>query len=196
MDSLFQTPTIWFTAPALLGTMLFILKIALLMLGADGHGDFDAGGGGLDIDSGDAHGSDAAFTVLSIQSLSAIAMGFGWGGLGSLKGAGLDVFPSILIGLGCGFAMVWLLSICLKAVYDLQSSGNVSIEALLGAGGVVTATVPGDGAGKGRVRLISQNRERRCAAVSDGESIPTGARVIVSRVNKDNTVTVTPAPAG
>ena len=192
MDTLFQTPTVWFTVPALLGTLLFLLKIALLMMGADGDGDFDVGGA----DGADATGSDAAFTILSIQSLSAIAMGFGWGGLGSFRGAGLDVFPSIMIGLACGFAMVWLLSISLKAVYDLQSSGNVSLESMLGAGGVVTATVPADGAGKGRVRLIVQNRERRCAAVSDGEAIPTSARVIVTRVNKDNTVTVTPTPVG
>ena len=51
----------------------------------DAFGDADAG---FD-DSGDA------FQILSIQTMAAFMMGFGWGGLGAFRGSGLPVVVAV-----------------------------------------------------------------------------------------------------
>ena len=183
LDALLAHDTIWFTAPALLGTAVFAIKLLFMLVGAGG--DID-----IDLDHGDP---TDAFKVLSIQSVAAFLMGFGWGGVGALRGLGWEMTPSVVAGVAVGAAMVWLLGLLLKGVYDLQSSGNVPLGAALGAEGDVYAAVPAPGAGRGQVRLVVKGRHRMCNAVSESDAIPTAARIRVVRVNDDNTVTVAPA---
>ena len=80
----------------------------------------------------------------------------------------------------------------LQAVFRLQASGNIRIDETLDLEGSVYIASPGDG-GRGRVRLIVDNRERFFNAVSEDEVLEPQTRVRVLRVNDDNSVTVTRA---
>ena len=183
----------WFTVPALIGTVFFVLRMALMLIGGDAGGDADVHLDVGHVDGGVAHvDSGHAFQVLSIQTIAAFLMGFGWGGLGGLKGAGWSVTASFTFGIAAGTGMVWLLAKSLQAVYRLQASGNVSIDETLELEGSVYVAIPGDGR-RGRVRLIVNDRERFYNAVSEGEAIEPRARVRVVGVNDDNSVTVTRA---
>src|SRR5690606_2986536 len=71
LGALLAHDTIWFTAPALLGTAVFAIKLLFMLVGAGGDIDID-----IDLDHGDP---TDAFKVLSIQSVAAFLMGFGWG---------------------------------------------------------------------------------------------------------------------
>ena len=79
LDVFFNGVAIWFGVPALSGTALFTVKLALLAMGADHSVEahdlpHDPGG--------DPHSDSAgAFKLLSIQGIVAFIMGFGWGGL-------------------------------------------------------------------------------------------------------------------
>ena len=97
---------------------------------------------------------------------------------------------SLVCGLGGGVFMVWLLAILLRAVYALESSGNIAIVSALGAEGEVFAQVPSQGGGFGQVRLVVENRQRIVRAVTDGPELTRSQRVKVVKVNSDNTVTV------
>lgn len=191
-DLFFGPATIWFGIPALVGTAFFALRTALMLVGGDADADAigadgDFGGGGLDDSSG-------AFEILSLQTISAFLMGFGWGGLGALRGSGWPPAVAVAVGLAAGSAMVWLLARLLRLVFRLQSSGNVPMYQALEAEGSVYAQIPAARAGRGRVRVVIGDRERYYRAVTDGESIPTGARVRVVSINDDdNTVTVSEA---
>ncbi|MCH7475788.1 MAG: hypothetical protein IIA27_14115, partial [Gemmatimonadetes bacterium] len=75
MSELFFGPiATWFTVPAVLGTLFFSLRTALMFVGgadggADADVDFDVDvDADLDADAGD---STDAFKVLSIQSIAA-----------------------------------------------------------------------------------------------------------------------------
>ena len=198
---LFEQESLFFTIPALVGTFVFVLKLGLMTIAGVG-GDLDADAPDMDmavdvdtdVDLGhdvEAGDSTAAFNLLSLQSIAAFLMGFGWGGVAGRLGLEWPFPMSVLLGVGFGVALVWLLGMLMKAVYDLQSSGNVRIQDAVGTEGVVYANVPGRGDGRGQVRVIIDERARIYNAISDGDPITTSSRVRVVRVNEDHTLTVT-----
>jgi hypothetical protein len=179
----FDSNAIWFTVPALLGTLLFSIKLILmLVLGDDAGVDVDAGDGGLGIGS----------EFISVQAFLALLMGFGWGGLGALKGFGWGLGASIGMGVVGAVIMMAILVITMRSMRSLSSSGNIALAALAGKTGDVTVAIPASGKGQGEVRLIVGDRERICYATTDGNELPSRSRVRVARVNADNTVTVEP----
>ncbi|MFG0330687.1 MAG: hypothetical protein ACF8PN_12420 [Phycisphaerales bacterium] len=200
----FEPPALWFTLPALFGTGLFVMKMALMLAAGDLFGaedingvvdldfdtDLDGAMDGVDGDTADA--STAAFNMLSLQSIAAFVMGFGWIGLGALRGQDFSVALSVVLGVLGGVAMVYLLGRLLQQVYRLQANGVVSIESAVGLTGAVDVTVPERGAGRGMVRVVIDNRQRHYDAISDGPAIARHASVRIVGVNDDRSVRVQP----
>jgi membrane protein implicated in regulation of membrane protease activity len=187
LDALFDNGAAWFSVPAIVGTAVFLLRLVLMLVGG-AAGDLD-----VSVDhSGDIHHGEpgSTFQMLSIQSLFAFAMGFGWAGLGAFKSGGLEMPVSMIIAAAGGVAMVWLLALLLKGVHDLQSSGNVPIGSTVGREGDVYVTVPARGEGSGQVRVTVGQSQKIYNALSDGEALPTGTRIKVTKANQDNTLTV------
>lgn len=193
-EFLFGNGAAWFSVPALVGTLFFAIRIVLALVGLD----FDAGGagdGGLG-DAGDAsieEGIDHAestsvFKFLSIQTITAFAMGFGWGGLLGLRTFGLGIPESVGVGAVLGVVFAWFVVWCFSMIYALESSGNISIRDAMHTEGTVSSSVrPG---GTGRVRLTIGDRQRAFTAITEGETLPAGTRVRVTKVNSNQTVTV------
>ena len=188
-DVLFEEDTLWFSIPALLGSGIFILRIAMMLIGGDGGDGFEADAGDIEFDGSDSTG---AFEILSIQGISAFMVGFGWVGIGSMLGAGWSTTTSFTLGFLGGLAMVWILGNTLSAARSLESSGNISIERPLGKTGEVYARIPARGDGKGQVRLIVSSHQRIYNAISEGPEFPTSSRIRVIGINDDNTLTVGP----
>ena len=197
LGGLFQQEALFVTIPAVLGTTVFLIRLGLMAIGGFGDGvdgvdidvDVDA-----DVDLGaDVEGGDSthAFELLSVQSIAAFLMGFGWGGVGGLVGFDWSFPMSMLTGVAFGAGLVWLLGLLMKAMYDLQSSGNVCIQDAVGAQGTVYTNVPAKGDGRGQVRVVVNQRARIYNAVSDGDAIVTNSDVRIVRVNEDHTLTVT-----
>ncbi|MBX3363704.1 MAG: NfeD family protein [Phycisphaeraceae bacterium] len=187
LDQLFAGQAPWFTVPALLGTGIFIIRMILMSVGGGGDLDFDGGSS-----MGDHGDSTSAFHFLSIQSLSAFAMGFGWGGYAAMRTMSGGFTVAMLVGLAIGVGFVWLQMLLLKAVADLQSSGNVRLSDTVGLEGDVYLRVPARGDGMGRVRLVVSERLRIFNAITEGEELPRSARVRVAKVS-GNTLVVTAA---
>jgi hypothetical protein len=198
-DLFFGVPAVWFAVPAIIGTLFFTLRLGLMFVGgvesgldADVDVDFDVDvdvgvDADVDVDHGD---SSEAFKLLSLQSIAAFLMGFGWGGLGALRGAGWSLIMSGAFAVAAGVGMVWLLGKLLGFAYRLQSSGNISISQALEMEGTVYTAIPAFGQGKGLIRLVIDDRERYYRAVTDGEAVPSRERVRVVSLNEDNSVTV------
>ncbi|TAH34876.1 MAG: hypothetical protein EYC70_13800 [Planctomycetota bacterium] len=202
MEIFLDGPALWFTVPALLGTMFFLVRLVLLALGGD-HGDFgaghvDAGGlvhGGMDSADPAGHHADSGMAAqyLSVQGITAFFMGFGWAGLSAYAGFGWRLVPSFGVALAGGVLMTLLVATLFRGVRRLEASGTLNLDAAMGAAGEVYLTVPARGKGQGQVRVVLADRQRIVNAVSDGSELPTRSRVRVVRVNTDNTVTVVPA---
>lgn len=199
LDLFFGNNAGWFTLPAFVGTFFFTLRLVLLLMGGASDADFDAGGdfdSGGDFESGGDVGETQdhtdpgdAFKLLSIQSIATFLMGFGWAGLGAYRGSGWEWPFSLLCAAAGGVGMVWLLGLLLKFVYDFQSSGNININDAYGTEGTVYVSIPKDGK-RGQVRVVIKGRQRIFNAVTEGTPIDSRCRVRVTRVNRDNTLTV------
>jgi hypothetical protein len=189
-ELLFGSDALWFSVPALAGTFFFLFRVVMMLFGGGVELHHDAGG--FDLNHGD---SSEAFQVLSIQSIAAFLMGFGWTGLFVVKGLGLPVLLGGPAGVVVGGGMMWLLARLFGLVRRLQSSGTMDISAALDEEGTVYVTVPGRRGGRGTVRVVVGDRQQYYNAVTDGDVIPTGARVHVLEVNEDHTLTVEGLPA-
>lgn len=188
-DLLFGREAWWFSVPAFAGTFFFLFRLVIMLVGGGLELHHDAGDASFDLDHGDSSG---AFKVLSVQALAAFLMGFGWVGLGVVRGWGLSPWLGVLAGLVGGAGMMWLLGRLLRWIARLQSSGTLHISAALEEEGIVYVTVPAQRQGRGSVRVVIGDRQQYYNAVTDGDAIPTSARVRVTEVNEDNTLTVSP----
>lgn len=192
---LFEVPAIWFSIPALVGTGLFLARLGLMFLG--GHHDLDVDPTIPDVHPGDHHNLDphegsSVFKAISFQAIIAFAMGFGWAGLGALKGANSSPLVAVFVGSLGGLFLAVVLTFLLRSVRKLESSGNIALSKAIGSEGDVYATVPASGQGRGQVTLVLDGRQRTYNATTSGRAIPTAARVKVVRVAGDNSVIVEP----
>jgi len=181
--------------------------MVMLLSGADDGGDLtgDVGGmdgdmGGMDADIGDGepldHGGtnpDAAFRVISFQTIAAFLMGAGWGGLGAYRGSNLEFGWSLLVAAACGTAMLYLFAWLMKVVYDLQTSGNISPRQVVGQEAQVDVEIPSSHMGQGTIKIVVNERMRRYRAITEGQTLQRGDTVRITKLNPDNTMTVTRA---
>ncbi|MFK7959842.1 MAG: NfeD family protein [Phycisphaerales bacterium] len=208
LTQLTSTPSLWFTIPALVGTIFFIVRLAMATMGIEFGDGADGDAGGLDLDFSGADAGDGAgpsttddamdhaetssvFKFISIQTVTAFAMGFGLGGLMALHTFGLTIVPALGVAIGVGAAFSWLIVWLFKLMYSMESSGNISIKEAWDAEGIAAAGIPPTDSGTGRVRVVIGDRQRTYAARTDeSDAISMGDRVRVVRINRDNTVTV------
>lgn len=193
----------WFALPALIGTAIFLLRVVLMLVGVGHDGDTDMASH-MDADvtaSADAahaghhhDAGDGGFKYISVQSVFAFVMGFGWAGLAVYRNTDWGFAASAGCGIVGGIVMAGLLIVLLQQMLRLNASGNISISASQGREGDVYAAVPAKGGGRGQVRMIINDNMRIYNAVTDdAEVIASGTRVRVVRTNQDNTLTVTKA---
>ena len=180
-----------FTATAAIGTIFFAVRLVMLLIGS--AADLNADAGAFDdvgLDAEHASPNDG-FKVLSIQAVGAFLMGFGWGGLGALRGTGLDLGPSMFVAAASGIGMVWLLGAILKAIHRLQASGNIRAQDAVGRDATVYVRVLPGGRPGGKVAVTVDNHLRYFDAVStDAEPIARGTKVRLVSLNEDRSFTV------
>lgn len=173
MDFLFGNGASWFTVPAVAGTLFLLAQMVLGQLGGDMDTD-------VDVDSG-LDGAGHEFRVLSLQTISAFAMGSGWMGLASMRALNLDFGWAVVIAVLSGVGVAWMLVWLLRSVMKLEESGNISLKETVGERGTVYVQIPPAGQGSGRVTVTVRARRREFNALQRGEAFiasHTGVRVI------------------
>ena len=173
----------WFWAIALVSNVLFALYLVAQFAG--GH-DAD-----VDTDVEFDH-ADAGFAVLSLRSLLAFGMFLGYTGVVVIRQGG-GWFLALLIGVAAGVLAAWLAWRLLRAILRLQSSGTLDLENAVGQTGEVHLQIPAQNSGgSGKVMVEIQGALREMDALSEGESIPTGAPVLVVGITDEGVLIVQP----
>ena len=184
-----------FVICAAFGTILFVVRLALMFIGGDGHeGGVDADAGGMDGADGhdfghhDVADSDLSFKALSLQGITAFFMMFGLVGWALVRQGNVPAILSIAGGMLAGFSTVWIMKKIFQLAGSLQSSGTLDLQNAIGQEGLVYLTIhPGQ---IGKVQVVVQCRLSVLNAIAEDktEEIKTGQRVWVVRVSADTLV--------
>ncbi|RJU87514.1 MAG: hypothetical protein DWC05_02135 [Candidatus Poseidoniales archaeon] len=167
---------VFFAAMAVIGTILFIIYFALVLIGGVADGIADAIPF-LDVNfEMDAEG---VFHMLTIQGLLSFMMMFGIFGLAVSQGD-YGALPAIAAGTITGLASMWMVGKVFQAIAGLETDGTVSHSQAHGAKGTVYRTIrPGK---SGQVQVEFQDALRTCEAVAEDETltIDTGKFILVT----------------
>jgi hypothetical protein len=127
---------------------VLFLQILLTLVGV-GHHDADFSG----------HGDhDTGIGVLTVRTVTAFFVGFGWTGVIMLN-RGYSMTAAIAAGTATGVVFLLATAVLIRNLLRLQSGGgNVDYNNAIGTVGTVYVTIPAAEAGGGQLELTIQGR--------------------------------------
>jgi hypothetical protein len=138
-----------FYAIGLFSLAVLLLQILLTLVGIGHHGDVDLSGH-ADHDSG--------IGLLTVRTVTAFFVGFGWTGAIMLN-HGYSITAAIIAGAATGAVFLLTTWFLIRNLLRLQSSGgNVDYNNALGSVGTVYTTIPAGEGGGGQLELMIQGR--------------------------------------
>ena len=141
--------------------------------------------------SSHGHGSSRLFGMLSFRGIVAAMAFFGLGGL-TADSMDLPVQTVLLVALACGVAAMYGMYRLISWLATLHAEGTVRVGHAVGLVAIVYLRIPGAGSGAGKIQVNLQNRTMEYLAITAGEALATGARVVVVGVVNPETVEVRP----
>ena len=170
---------------AIVSSILFLIRTILMFIGQDSD-NADS----IDVDVDDVS-SDTSFQVLSINSITAFFMMFGWIGLSCYKQFSMGNLPSILIALVAGIISLIITSYIFQAAKKLVSTGSgFTIDKTVGLKASVYQRIPANGKGKIQIS-IKGGMTREIDAISENQQeIESFQSVTVVKVIDPSTVSV------
>ncbi len=187
--SLLHNPSdIIFSVCAIIGTMLFVLRILMSVF----SGAFDTEVDIFENDSTHIHHEACAVKVFSLHSLSGFFMTFGLVGLGCSLQYEYSPFDSFYYAFIAGVSIMLINALIFHLAKRLHSSGdNFSIEKTVGLTGVVYQAIPSRGQGKVQLIINDATREVLAQSSHDAGPIESFCSVKVVKVINFETVEVT-----
>lgn len=156
----------------------------------DGHDGFAAEHAAGDVDAAH-HSSDWLFGIITFRTVIAAITFFGLAGLAA-DSSELRPVQTFLIALAAGIAAMYGVHQLMQALYKLRSDGTARIGRTVGQTGSVYLRIPGQRSGVGKVTVNLRDRTVEYLAVTGHDSLPTGAKIVVTRVVSVDTVEVEP----
>lgn len=177
-----------FALIALPSTLLIVIQTVLMLIGIGGDSGADAD---VDIDDG-IEVPDDGLAIFSVRGVTSMLCITGWVAVALLE-TSLPQGVSIAIAIACGVATLIGMAYLMRAVYRLQSSGNIDIENCVGKIGEVYIPIPSTGNGSGKINLTVQEKFSEFTAITtSGEQLKTGAFVRVVAVSPSGVLVVEP----
>jgi hypothetical protein len=100
---------------------------------------------------------------------------------------------TLVIALAAGAGAMVLVHQMMQLLHKLRSDGTARIERSVGRTGSVYLRIPGGTSGVGKVTVNLRDRTVEYLAVTADGPLPTGAKIVVTRVVSADTVEVEPA---
>jgi len=155
----------------------------------DAVGAHDAGAGHDVQETGlQAADSVASFKLLSIRSIVAFGVLFGWAGVLYLR-AGVDTNWTMLYSIIWGLVGMLIVSTIFYFLRRMTETGTPRLSTSVGQRGTVYMDIPAGGAGKVRT-VVSNAVSFVSARATCGEALAAGTPIVVKRVLDSSTVEV------
>ena len=178
-----------FALIAIPSTFLIVLQTVLMLIGIGGDNAADADG---DIDVDDLEIPDDGLAIFTVRGVTSMLCITGWVAVALLE-TSLPQGISIAIAILCGVATLIGMAYLMRAVYRLQSSGNIDVENCIGKIGEVYIPIPSSGNGAGKVNLTVQEKFSEFSAITTcGDQLKTGSFVRVVAVGPSGVLVVEP----
>jgi len=163
---------------------ILVIQMLLTVIGLDSHHDADISGHG-DHDSG--------IGLITVRTVTAFFVGFGWTGAIMLNN-GYSVVAAIIAGLAAGTAFLLATWFLIHNLLRLQSSGgNVDYNNAIGTVGTVYTTIPAAETGGGQLELMIQGRLMMAEAYTRATwNLKPGAKARVTALIGRSTLLVEP----
>ena len=135
------------------------------------------------------HGSTWLFGVISFRTLVAAITFFGIAGMIAVT-ADAPVHISLAVALVAGIGAMYGVYFLMQWLYGLRTEGTVRIGGAVGKTATVYIPVPARNSGTGKIQINLQNRTMEYLALTPGDKLPTGAKVVVTEVVATDTLEV------
>ena len=192
----FSSVDYFYLVCAVIGGLLFLLRLGLSFFGGDGGNvDTDMVSEVAHMDSTDAHHiGDPGFQLFSLQGITGFFIMFGLVGLALSRGGGQIVWTAVG-GIAAGGVTMVVIAGIVYYIQRLQSEGTLRMENTVGKEGIVYLTIPENGTGQ--ISVVVQGGLRQFDAVSSaGQRIATGEKIRVVRVVSSSILVVEPINLG
>lgn len=184
-----NTFTSWFSAldptlrifwgVAIFSSVVFAIQTTLSFIGV---GDIDSGDADVDFSTDSDSMDDAgAMHLLSIRNIFYFLLGFGWTGV-SLWNTITNRLLLVLAAIAVGCIFVAMFMFIFRQMLRLQSNGAFDINDAEGKICDVYLRIPAHEEGLGKVQISFNGSVQELDARTEGEQIPSGAKVRVTRV--------------
>lgn len=171
---------------AVFASVFQILMFLGAMLGAGHDFDHDAAANGAD--------GAAGAQILSLRTLVAGMVGFGWAGVLALQ-SGSSAGTAIATAVAAGIVFMLLVFGVMRFLFSMRSDGTMDYRNAVGVVGKVYVTIPAHRSGAGQVEILLQGRLTMAAAQTDSAALSPQTPVRVTAFLGDNTLLVEPANA-
>ena len=168
---------------AVFASVFQILMFLGAILGSGHDFDHDAAADGAD-------GAGGA-QILSLRTLVAGMVGFGWAGVLALESGTSDAI-AIAVALVCGVLFMLMVFGVMRFLFSMRSDGTLDYRNAVGLTGKVYVTIPAHRSGAGQVELMLQGRITMAAAQTDSAALSPQTAIRVTAAQSDNTLIVEP----
>ena len=168
---------------AVVASLIFIVQMVLTLIGMDSS-DVD-----VDFDGANTMDLGGGLNLFTIKNFIGFLVGFGWAGV-----CFYDAIPNVILLLlvafvvGCLFVGIFV--VIYKQTKKLEHNGAFKIDDVMGTTVSVYLRIPANGTGKGKVQVSQNGSVHELDAFTDGEEIPSGAKVKIVEIIDNETVKV------
>ncbi len=163
----------------------------------DDVGDADEAGDDAADDADHHHHASAhsystwMFGVLTFRTVMIGLTFFGLTGKAAAA-SGFGEPRSLVVAVVCALAVMYGVYFLMRGLYRLTADGTERIGRAVGEEGMVYLTIPEQNQGVGKVHVVLQNRTVEYEAMTSGERLHTGTRVVIVNVLGSDRVEVEP----
>lgn len=170
---------------AIFASLVFVIQIVLTFAGM---GDTD---GGMDADVADGNTMDTggAIQLFTVRNFINFLLGVGWGGVcfwDTISNPMLLLCVALVIGV----LFVGVFLFMFRKLKRLEHTASYNLQDAVGQIADVYLRIPAERGGEGKVQAAFSGSVQELSAITDGEQIPSGAKVRVLGVVGDHTLLV------
>lgn len=168
-----ELPMQIFWGIAVVTSIFFVIQTIMAFMGL--NADTDDGSGFEDVEMEGLTG------YFSFRNLINFLLGYGWGGV-LLQGAIPNILWLEVAAVGVGVVFVLVFVILLRQVMKLSTDKTFQLDEAIGQIADTYLRIPAEKKGTGKVMVSVRGSVHELEAMTEGEEIPTGAKVRVTKV--------------